>query len=167
METHSEHTSHLKLNGATVRGLLVDFIRDGLHTSGFEKGIVGVSGGVDSAVAATLAVEALGKDNVLAVFLPYRSSSPESLADGKILVDGLGIRSETVDISAMVDGYITRHSVTDPLRAGTDQEVARCCCRRAKCNAVDFCHGRIRVGSRQIAACSAGGRSPAAATNRD
>ena len=118
METLSDGTSNLKLNAATVKALLVDFIRDGIHTSGFEKAVIGVSGGVDSAVAATLAVEALGKENVLAVCMPYKTSSPESLTDGKLLVDGLGIRSETVDISAMVDGYLTRHGDMTNVRKG-------------------------------------------------
>ena len=65
--------------------------------------MIGLSGGVDSSLVAYLAVEALGAANVLGVRMPYRSSSPESLAHAQLVIDALGIPSTTVDISPAVD----------------------------------------------------------------
>ncbi len=64
--------AELKVDAKIVRGLLVKFIKDQISNAGFAKGVIGISGGVDSAVAAALAAEALGKDNVLGIMLPYR-----------------------------------------------------------------------------------------------
>jgi NAD+ synthase len=108
----------IKLNAEHVRELLVRFIRDETTNAGFARAVVGVSGGVDSAVSATLAAEALGKENVLGVMMPYRSSSPKSVEDAKLVIQKAGIRSELVDISRMVDGYCEERSVTDALRRG-------------------------------------------------
>lgn len=108
----------IKLNADHVRELLVRFIRDETTNAGFSKAVVGVSGGVDSAVSATLAAEALGKENVLGVMMPYRTSSPKSVEDAKLVIQKAGIRSELVDISRMVDGYCEERSVTDALRRG-------------------------------------------------
>jgi len=83
---------------------LVEFIRDEIQRRRkFEKAVIGVSGGVDSALVAYLAAEALGPKNVLGIRMPYRSSSPESLAHAQLVIDALGIASTTVDISAAVD----------------------------------------------------------------
>ncbi|HTO92866.1 MAG TPA: NAD+ synthase, partial [Bacteroidota bacterium] len=78
----------------------------------------GLSGGVDSAVTAFLAVRALGRDNVRGVMLPYKSSSRESLSDAQQVVDALGMPSETVDITPMVDPYLEAMGVDDRVRAG-------------------------------------------------
>ena len=69
--------------------------------------VIGLSGGVDSAVVAYLAAEALGKEQVTAVRMPYRTSSPDSLAHAQLVIDALGLPSRTVDISAGVDGIAT------------------------------------------------------------
>jgi NAD+ synthase (glutamine-hydrolysing) len=83
---------------------LVEFIRDEVQRRRkFDKVVIGLSGGVDSALVAFLAAEALGPDNVVGIRMPYRSSSPESLAHAQIVIDALGIESRTVDISASVD----------------------------------------------------------------
>jgi NAD+ synthetase len=83
----------------------VEFIRDEVRRRrGFEGVVIGLSGGVDSAVVAYLAAEALGKEHVTAVRMPYRTSSPDSLAHAQLVIDALGIPSRTVDISAGVDG---------------------------------------------------------------
>ncbi len=118
METTGKATSNLKLNTDLVRKLLVDFIRDEVSTAGFKKGVVGVSGGVDSAVVVALAAEALGKKNVLAVIMPYKTSDPSSASDAKLLVEQLGIRSETVDITPMVDPFIANNRRMDNVRKG-------------------------------------------------
>ena len=106
------------MNSAVVRKLLVEFIRDETHHAGFRKGIVGLSGGVDSAVTAFLTTEALGKENVVALLLPYSSSSPSSLTDARLVASGLSIQSETVDISPMVDAYLGPRKDVGSVRAG-------------------------------------------------
>lgn len=113
---HEQHP--LKLNMSFVRSLLVNFIRDEIHTVGFSKAVVGLSGGVDSAVAAYLAAEALGSNNVLAVLMPYKTSSPESRTDANDVVKRLGIRSEMIDITPMVEPLFESQKITDNLRRG-------------------------------------------------
>jgi NAD+ synthetase len=109
----------LRLDGALVRKWLVSFLKDEVvRRRGFQKGIVGISGGVDSALTAFLAAEALGKENVIGVRMPYRSSSPESLSHAQLVIDTLGIPSLTVDITPAVDGYLASVGDSDPKRAG-------------------------------------------------
>ncbi|PYO84869.1 MAG: NAD+ synthase [Gemmatimonadetes bacterium] len=109
----------LAIDGDLVHKWLVAFLKDEVvRRRGFTRGIVGVSGGVDSSLTAFLAAEALGKDNVIAVRMPYRTSSPESLAHAQLVIDKLGIRSLTVDISAAVDGYLAQIGDADPTRKG-------------------------------------------------
>ncbi|HUN66917.1 MAG TPA: NAD+ synthase [Bacteroidota bacterium] len=118
METSPSQKNPLQLNTGVLRKLLVGFIRDELRNAGFEKGVIGLSGGVDSALVAVLGAEALGKENLLAVLMPYRTSSPESLSDAALLVQALGIRSETVDITPMVDPFISTEPGMDNVRRG-------------------------------------------------
>ncbi len=119
METsRHDNRADLKLNTNIVREVLVRFIKDQTTNAGFSKAVVGISGGVDSAVSAVLAAEALGKENVLGVMIPYRTSNPKSIEDAQIVVKATGIRSEVVDISKMVDGYCEEYHVTDSLRRG-------------------------------------------------
>jgi NAD+ synthase (glutamine-hydrolysing) len=80
--------------------------------------VVGVSGGVDSAVTAFLAARAFGPSNVVGVRMPYRTSSAESLEHGQLVIDTLGIEQRTVDISAAVDGYLQHEPDADPARRG-------------------------------------------------
>jgi NAD+ synthase len=106
METSSELTRSLALNVEIVRRILVEFVRDECRNAGFGKAILGLSGGVDSAVVATLAAEALGRENVRGVIMPYRTSSPQSRADAELVAQKLGIAVECVDITPMVDAYL-------------------------------------------------------------
>jgi NAD+ synthase len=115
----------LKLNAELVRDLLVRFIHDETTNAGFTKAVLGVSGGVDSAVSAVLAAEALGKDNVLGVMMPYTTSSPQSAEDARLLMEKIGIRSELVSIDKMVDGYCSEQKITDSLRRGNVMARAR------------------------------------------
>jgi NAD+ synthase (glutamine-hydrolysing) len=83
---------------------LVEFIRDEVQRRRkFDKVVIGLSGGVDSALVAFLAAEALGAGNVVGIRMPFRSSSPESLEHAQLVIDALGIQSRTVDISSAVD----------------------------------------------------------------
>jgi len=108
----------LEIDAPLVEGWLVAFLRDEFRRRGFTEAVVGLSGGVDSAITATLAAKALGPEHVLAVRLPYRTSNPDSLAHAKLVIDQLGIRERTLDISAAVDGYLSTEPEANPARRG-------------------------------------------------
>jgi NAD+ synthetase len=117
-----EEGDPLAIDCELARRWLVSFLKDEVvRRRGFTKGIVGLSGGVDSSLTAFLAVEALGRDNVIGVRMPYRTSSPESLEHAQLVIDLLGIQGLTVDITAAVDGYlaqVARLGAPDPTRRG-------------------------------------------------
>lgn len=108
----------LKLNGKIVEELLTRFLRDEIRNAGFSKAVIGLSGGVDSAVSAALVTRALGKKNVLGVLMPYKTSNPQSTKDAMLLAGKLGIRTVTIPISSMVDAYCEAHKVKDRMRRG-------------------------------------------------
>jgi NAD+ synthase len=110
----------LAIDPELTRHWLVEFIRDEIgRRRKFGKVVIGLSGGVDSSVVAFLAVEALGKENVTGVRMPYRSSNPESLQHAQLVVDRLGIPSRTVDISSGVDAIVGAiGGETTPARQG-------------------------------------------------
>jgi NAD+ synthase (glutamine-hydrolysing) len=108
----------LDIDAELVEEWLVRFLRDEMRRRGFEQVVVGVSGGVDSAVTAYLAARALGPEHVIGVRLPYRTSSPESLAHAQLVIDALGIESRTVEISNAVDGYLANEPDADAARRG-------------------------------------------------
>jgi NAD+ synthetase len=115
----------LAIDAPLAKRWLVEFLRDELtRRRGFEKAVIGLSGGVDSALVAYLAAEALGPENVTAIRMPYRTSSAESLDHAQMVIDALGIESRTVDISAAVDGTVAAIGDTDPARKGNI--MARC-----------------------------------------
>ncbi len=100
-----ELPAELAIETVAARRIIAEFIRAQLRQAGFGKVLLGLSGGIDSALVAYLAAEAIGAENVLALLLPYRTSSPDSRADAEEVVRRLGCRSELVDISSIVDGY--------------------------------------------------------------
>ncbi len=108
----------LEIDGALTEEWLTQFLRDEMERRGFSCAVVGVSGGVDSAVTAFLAARALGPQNVLGVRLPYRTSSKESLEHAQLVIDAAGIQSRTIDISAAVDGYLSNEPDAEPGRRG-------------------------------------------------
>jgi NAD+ synthase (glutamine-hydrolysing) len=118
-DTGDDHEDPLSLDAELTHTWLVSFLKDEIvRRRGFTKGIVGLSGGVDSSLTAFLAAEALGKENVIGVRMPYRTSSPESLSHAQLVIDTLGIESVTVDISDAVDGYVKQIGDADPTRRG-------------------------------------------------
>ena len=118
METTSRPGADLTLNTDVVRKLLVGFLHDEITQAGFTRAVLGLSGGVDSALAAYLAVEALGRENVTAVMMPYRTSSPQSREHAELVARTLGVRTELVDITPMVDAFLGTTGPTDRVRAG-------------------------------------------------
>jgi NAD+ synthetase len=110
----------LEIDPELVTEWLVRFLRDEMiERRGFRHAVVGLSGGVDSALTAALCARALGPENVTGFLLPYRTSSPESAAHAMLVADSLGIGTRTVDISDAVDGYLARHEPeADPTRRG-------------------------------------------------
>jgi len=115
----------LEIDAPLAKRWLIEFLRDELtRRRGFEKAVIGLSGGVDSALVAYLAAEALGPQNVTAIRMPYSASSAESLDHAQLVIDALGIQSRTVNISAAVDGMVAAIGDTDPARKGNI--MARC-----------------------------------------
>lgn len=105
-------------NYATIETILVQFIRSEVRKAGFAKVALGLSGGVDSAVSCALAARALGKENVLAVMMPYKTSSAESLSDARLLIEQLGVASELRDITATVDAFFADKPDANRVRRG-------------------------------------------------
>ncbi|HEY6537871.1 MAG TPA: NAD+ synthase [Candidatus Dormibacteraeota bacterium] len=108
----------LAINAELVAGILTDFIRDEVLKVGAKGVVVGISGGVDSAVAAALAVSALGPSEVLGLALPYRESLSSSLEDARMVARQLGIELLLIDISPQVDAYFSQFPTADPNRRG-------------------------------------------------
>ncbi len=94
------------------------FISGKLLQSGMKGYVIGLSGGIDSSVSATLAVEAVGKEKVLAVLMPYRTSSETSISDALTLTAKLGVEHRRVDITPMLDAYFPHIDETNRLRSG-------------------------------------------------
>jgi len=119
------HNDELNIDCELVRETLCRFIRDETETAGVARVVVGISGGVDSAVAGALAARALGCGNVVGVAMPYETSPPESSRDAELVIAELGIESLTVDITAMVNGYLDTVPEADRIRRGNVMARAR------------------------------------------
>ena len=119
------HTNKLFIDTALVRKLLVEFLRQEIGKVGITRAVVGLSGGIDSALSCTLAAEALGAQNVLAIRMPYHTSSADSLSHAQWVIDALGVPSDTVDITPMVEPLFERFPDITPLRRGNAMARAR------------------------------------------
>lgn len=117
-------TSELDVQPQLVTDLLISFLREEVGTAGFHRAIVGLSGGIDSAVSAALCARAFDPKDVLAVLMPYKTSNPESEEHAELVAERLGIVTRRVDISAMADGYLETECVSDDTRRGN--VMARC-----------------------------------------
>jgi NAD+ synthase len=112
------------LEAHTVETILRSFLREECRSAGFARAVVGLSGGIDSAVVCFLAAEALGPDHVTAVMMPAHASSPDSLTDARAVVDATGVQSRVVPIGDMAEAYLSTVPDAGPLRKGN--VYARC-----------------------------------------
>jgi NAD+ synthase len=116
---------NLEINAEMARTILVKFIRREITRAGFSRAVVNLSGGIDSAVACVLAAEAMGPDNVQAIRLPYRTSSPESLDHASLIIEQTGVQELTYPITDMVDPLFEHFDDIDDIRRGNVMARAR------------------------------------------
>jgi NAD+ synthase len=108
----------LSIDTQLVRTILTGFLRSEITRAGFSKAVVNLSGGIDSAVSFALAVEALGSQNVLAIRLPYKTSSPDSLGHAQILIDQFNCQAVTIPITEMVEPLFEQTTNISDMRKG-------------------------------------------------
>ncbi|MDD2367370.1 MAG: NAD+ synthase [Desulfuromonadaceae bacterium] len=108
----------LQSNMELLRKLLVGFVRDEVNKVGLNKVILGLSGGIDSALVAFIAAEALGGDNVHAVCMPYKTSNPESEEHARLVASACGVNFSVIPISTMVDAYFELFPDANNMRRG-------------------------------------------------
>jgi NAD+ synthase len=113
-----ELPAELAIDTDIARTVIGEFIRGQLRQAGFERLVLGLSGGIDSALVAFLVADAIGADRLLCVLMPYRTSSDASRADATLVVERLGAASELVDISPMVDAFFAADPDASPVRRG-------------------------------------------------
>ncbi len=101
--TRRSMLDEMHINTDLARQILTGFIRDELAKAGTRRCVMGLSGGIDSALSAYLSAEAVGAENVLVVRMPYKTSSESSLSDAEKVIDDLGLTSKTIDITQMVE----------------------------------------------------------------
>lgn len=109
---------NLSINTDLAREILSGFIKSEITRIGMSRAVIGLSGGIDSALSLALAVDALGKDNVLAVRMPYKASSQDSLDHAQLLIDQLGVPSKTIEITDMVEPLFKLNPDMSKLRKG-------------------------------------------------
>jgi len=107
----------LAIDTDVARRVIAGFIRGQLEQAGFDRAVLGLSGGIDSALVAYLVAEAIGPAALLCILLPYRTSAPESRTDAEAVVADLGCASALVDISPIVDGYFEAAAGADGVEA--------------------------------------------------
>jgi NAD+ synthase len=119
----SAHTSpnilsRLDIHTGLATKMMTDFIADQIAKAGMRRAVIGLSGGIDSALSAYLSVEALGAENVLAVRMPYRTSSEGSLLDAEAVIEDLQLPSPTIPITDMAEPLFARFPDMSNLRKG-------------------------------------------------
>jgi NAD+ synthase len=115
----------LNINPELARTILTGFIHTEITRAGFSRAVIGLSGGIDSALACYLAAQALGPQNVLAVRMPYSASSSESLDHARMVIEALGVQSLTIPITDMVEPLFVRFPDASPMRRGNVMARAR------------------------------------------
>jgi NAD+ synthase len=109
---------NLSINTNLAREILTGFIKSEITRVGMTRAVVGLSGGLDSALSCALAAEALGAENVLAVRMPYKASSQDSLDHAQLLIDQLGVPSKTIEITDMVEPLFKLDPQISKMRMG-------------------------------------------------
>lgn len=115
----------LIINTELATKILTGFIYSELTRVGFTRAVIGLSGGIDSALSCYLAAMALGPENVLAVRMPYRTSSQDSLDHAQLVIDALGVIPLTIPITEMVEPLFSRFPDMDNMRKGNCMARAR------------------------------------------
>lgn len=108
----------LEINTGIARKILTGFIRDQIEKVGMKRAVMGLSGGIDSALSAYLSAEALGPENVLVVRMPYKTSAAASLDDAGLVIEDLGLPSLDIPITDMADPLINRFPDMSNVRKG-------------------------------------------------
>ncbi|MGL6065283.1 MAG: NAD+ synthase [Fusobacteriaceae bacterium] len=109
---------NLNIDLEMLENILVDFVKEEVTKLGFKKVVLGLSGGIDSAIVAYIAAKALGPENVLGIMMPYKSSSKESVEHAMLVVNDLKIKSKLIEITPMVDAYFSLEPEISNLRKG-------------------------------------------------
>lgn len=120
-----KNLNDLSIDIEETRQILSNFIREKTSEAGFSKAVIGLSGGIDSSLSGYLAAEALGPENVMAVRMPYKTSSRESLEHAKLVIDSLVVQNMTVPITDMVEPLFERFPGADNIRRGNAMARAR------------------------------------------
>jgi len=115
------------INEKSVAAILQKFLKEEMHKIGFTQAVLGLSGGVDSAVVAALLARAVGPENVHALIMPYRESNPQSREHAELAAEQLGIQYQVRDISPMVDAFFADHPQAGQLRRGNKMARERMC----------------------------------------
>jgi NAD+ synthase len=128
IEPVKQEFPNLHIDTRLARDILVGFVKSEIERVGFKRAVLGLSGGIDSALSCFLAAEALGPENVLAVRLPYRLSSQESYDHAQLVIDQLGVQTRTIDISPIADGLINQIPDMNQMRQGNIMSRSRMIC---------------------------------------
>jgi len=108
--------ANLTINPELVTEILCRFVRNEIHRAGFERAVVGLSGGIDSSVVTYLVARSMGPENVLAVTIPYKTSSEATRRDSQMILDALGVQTVDVPITEQIDAYFSQFSDASQLR---------------------------------------------------
>ena len=114
----SDHPPTLEINAELATRILTDFIRTEVQRAGFTRAVIGVSGGIDSALSCVLTANALGPENVLALFMPYATTSAESEQHAQQIIELCGVQLETVPITQMVEPLLAEIPQDEQIRRG-------------------------------------------------
>jgi NAD+ synthase len=121
----SKIAAKLNIDTDVAHLVLTRFLHNEITKAGFSRAVLGLSGGIDSALSCYLAAAALGAENVLAIRMPYRASSADSLEHAQLVIDDLGVASETVEITGMVEPLFELTPDMDANRKGNVMARAR------------------------------------------